>query len=158
MQKHLVADIVEQYVIGALDAESVRFVEGHVAQCAACAKLLQQEAALEVALHETVRRTNVVSLTSRRRRIGALVASAAAVLAAGVVLAFSIESPPPAAAQPKLRQCVDATTATECISQAQFDGVITIGPRGEPIVPRYDVTPGSGASLSDATRNTGARP
>lgn len=142
MNKHLVADIVEQYVIGALDAESVRFVEGHVAQCPPCAKLLQQEAALEVALHEVVRRKKVVSITSRRRRIGALVASAAAVLAAGVVLAFSIEREPPAAAQPKLRQCVDATTATECISQGQFDGVITIGPEGEPIVPRYDVTPG----------------
>ena len=142
MTRHLVEDIVEQYVIGALDAESVRFVEGHVAQCAPCAKLLQEEAALEVALHETVRRTRVVSLTSRRRRIGALVASAAAVLAAGLVLVFSLESDPPAAAQPKLRQCVDASTATECISQGQFDGVITIGPRGEPIVPRYDVTPG----------------
>ena len=33
MTRHLVADIVEQYVIGALDAESVRFVEGHVAEC-----------------------------------------------------------------------------------------------------------------------------
>ena len=142
MTRHLVTDIVEQYVIGALDAESVRFVEGHVAQCAPCARLLQQEAALEVALHETVRRTKVVSITSRRRRVAALVASAAAVLAAGLALVFSLGSEPPAASQPKLRQCVDATTATECISQGQFDGVITIGPRGEPIVPRYDLTPG----------------
>jgi hypothetical protein len=142
MTRHLVTDIVEQYVIGALDAESVRFVEGHVAQCAPCAKLLQQEAALEVALHETVRRTRVVSITSRRRRVAALVASAAAVLAAGLALVFSLATEPSATSQPKLRQCVDATTATECISQGQFDGVITIGPRGEPIVPRYDVTPG----------------
>jgi len=142
MTRHLVADIVEQYVIGALDAESVRFVEGHVAQCAPCAKLLQEEAALEVALHETVRLTKVVSLTSRRRRIAAVVASAAAVLAAGVALVFSLAGEPAAASQPKLRQCVDATTATECITQGQFDGVITIGPRGEPIIPRYDVTPG----------------
>ena len=91
MNKHLVADIVEQYVIGALDSESVRFVEGHVAQCPACAKLLQQEAALEVALHETAQHRKVVSLSSRRRRIGAVVASAAAVLAAGLALVFSIE-------------------------------------------------------------------
>ena len=142
MTRHLVADIVEQYVIGALDAESVRFVEGHVAQCVPCARLLQQEAALEVALHETVRRTKVVAITSRRRRVAALVASAAAVLAAGLALVFSLASEPSPSSQPKLRQCVDATTATECISQGQFDGVITIGPRGEPIVPRYDVTPG----------------
>ena len=142
MNKHLVADIVEQYVIGALDSESVRFVEGHVAQCPACAKLLQQEAALEVALHETAQHRKVVSLSSRRRRIGAVVASAAAVLAAGLALVFSIEREAPPAAQPKLRRCVDAATASECISQAQFDGVITIGPNLEPIVPRYDVTPG----------------
>lgn len=142
MHKHLVADIVEQYVIGALDAESARFVEGHVAQCAPCAKLLQQEAALEVALHETVRRKTVVSISARRRRVGALVASAAAVLAAGLALVFSLDGEPPPSAQPKLRQCADATTATECISQGQFDGVITIGPNREPIVPRYDLTPG----------------
>ena len=142
MTRHLVTDIVEQYVIGALDAESVRFVEGHVAQCAPCAKLLQQEASLEVALHETARLTKVVSLSSRRRRVGAVVASAAALLAAGLVLVFPLERDPPAGAQPKLRQCADATTATECISQGQFDGVITIGPNNEPIVPRYDVTPG----------------
>ena len=144
INKHLVADIVEQYVIGALDAESVRFVDGHVAQCTDCAKLLQEEAALEVALHEVVRRKKVVSLNSRRRRIGAVVASAAAALAAGLVLVFSIDSEPPAAAQPKLRQCVDRSTASECISQGQFDGVITIGPDREPIIPRYDVTPGVG--------------
>ena len=142
MTQHLVTDIVEQYVIGALDAESVRFVEGHVAQCEPCAKLLQQEARLEVALHETARLTKVVSLSTRRRRVGAVVASAAALLAAGLVLVFSLERDPPQAAQPKLRQCADATTATECISQGQFDGVITIGPNNEPIVPRYDVTPG----------------
>ena len=68
MTQHLVTDIVEQYVIGALDAESVRFVEGHVAHCAPCAKLLQQEAALEVTLHQAGRHLKVVSLSSRRRR------------------------------------------------------------------------------------------
>ena len=143
MTRHLGGDIVEQYVIGALDAESVRFVEGHVAQCAECAKLLQQEAQLEVGLHETARLKNVVSLSSRRRRTVAVVAAAAAALAAGLVLVFSIDAEPPAAAQPKLRRCVDESTASKCISQAQFDGVITLGPNGEPIVPRYDVVPGA---------------
>lgn len=140
MDKHLVADIVEQYVIGALDAESVRFVEAHVAQCPPCAKLLQQEAAVEVALHEVVRSKKVSLEARRRRRIGAVLASAAAALAAGVVLVFSLESEPPPAAQPRLRRCVEESTASKCISQAQFDGVITIGPDLEPIVPRYDVT------------------
>ena len=144
MTRHLSGDIVEQYVIGALDAESVRFVEGHVAQCPACATLLQREAQLEVALHETARLKNVVSLSSRRRRLVALVASAAAAaLAAGLVLVLSIDTEPPPAAHPKLRHCVDRSTATECISQGQFDGVITIGPNREPIVPRYDLVPGA---------------
>lgn len=142
MTRHLGGDIVEQYVIGALDAESVRFVEGHVAQCPACAKLLQQEAQLEVGLHETARLKNVVSLSSRRRRVAVIASAAAAALAAGLVLVFSIDTEPPAAAQPKLRHCVDQSTASECISQGQFDGVITIGPDREPIVPRYDVVPG----------------
>ncbi len=140
--KHLVADIVEQYVIGALDAESVRFVEAHVAQCASCAKLLQQEAALEVALHETVRHTKVVSLSSRRKKVGAVVASAAALLAAGLVLVFSVDREPAPAAQPELRHCMEKSTAPDCISRGQFDGVITIGPNHEPIIPRYEVTPG----------------
>lgn len=144
MNKHLVADIVEQYVIGALDADSVRFVEGHVAQCLPCGKLLQQEAALEVVLHEMVRSPRVISLeTRRRRRTGAVLASSAAMLAAGLVLVFSLDGDPPLAGQPGLRRCVDVSTASECISQGQFDGVITIGPNLEPIVPIYDVTPGA---------------
>ena len=143
MEKHLGVDIVEQYVIGALDAESVRFVEGHVAHCAPCAKLLQQEAALEVTLHQAGRHLKVVSLSSRRRKIGALVASAAAVLAAGLVLVFSFDREPVPAAQPELRHCIEKATANDCISKGQFDGVITIGPNHEPIIPRYDVTAGA---------------
>jgi anti-sigma factor RsiW len=144
MSQHLVADIVEQYVIGALDPESVRFVEVHVAQCPACARLLQEEAQVEVALHEVAARGHVVSLSSRRRRVGALVASAAAALAAGVVLTVVFGSTPPASAQPTVRRCVDAATERDCLSQAQFDGVITLDPRGQPVVPRYDVTPTGG--------------
>jgi anti-sigma-K factor RskA len=138
--KHLSPDIAEQYVIGALDAESVRFVEGHVAQCAECAKLLQQEARVELALHDVGAMGSVVSLASRRRRVGAVIVSAVAAIAAAVVLLVVTDSDtPPADTQPVLRKCADPSTASQCIEQAQFDGVITIGPRGEPIVPRYDV-------------------
>lgn len=144
--KHLSADIAEQYVIGALDAESVRFVEGHVAQCAECASLLQQEARVELALHEVGSMGSVVSLASRRRRVGAVVFSAVAAIAAAVVLVVVTDSEPPAAAQPALRSCTDPSTASQCIEQAQFDGVITIGPRGEPIVPRYEVAGATGGS------------
>jgi hypothetical protein len=140
MQEHLVADTVEQYVIGALDAESVRFVEGHVARCEACAALLRSEAQLELALHEVagLHQRRVVSLASRRRRVGAVVVSAVAALAAAAVLVVLSRPEPLESSRPDLRKCDDPSTATRCIEKARFDGVLTIGPRGEPIVPRYD--------------------
>lgn len=138
MQQHLVADIVEQYVIGALDAESVRFVEGHVAQCPACARLLEEEAQLELSLVEVAKMGRVVSVTSRRRRMGALAASVLA-LAAGVAVVFDLSSEPAETARPQVRRCDDTTTASACISKAQFDGVITLDAEGQPIIPRYDV-------------------
>lgn len=137
--KHLSADIAEQYVIGALDAESVRFVEGHVAQCEPCATLLTREARVELGLHEVASMGNVVSLSARRRRAGAIIVSAAAAIAAAVIVVVVTSSEPPSGAQPKLRTCTDPSTASRCIEEAQFDGLLTIGPRGEPIVPRYDV-------------------
>lgn len=141
MSGHLTGDLLEQYVIGALDADSVRFVEGHVAQCPACAGLLQREAQLEVALHDVAAPLQVVSLDARRRRrVRMAVASVGALLAAGVLLSFVMPTGAGPSAAPALRRCEDATTARDCISRAQFDGVLTIGPGGEPIVPRYDLT------------------
>jgi hypothetical protein len=142
---HIGVDVVEQYVMGALDVESSRFVEGHVMQCPACAALLQREAALEVGLHEVAGLKKVVFLTTRRRRITALVASAAVALAAGLVLVVAVDRVPAPESRPGLRQCTDASTARACISRAQFDGVITIGPDLEPIVPRYDLVSPEGA-------------
>lgn len=143
MSNHLTGELLEQYVIGALDADSVRFVEGHVAQCPACAGVLQREAQLEVSLHEVAHR-QVVSLDARRRRRVRAALASVALLAAGLLLSFALTPGPGASSAPALRRCDDAVTAKDCISRAQFDGVLTIGPGGEPIVPRYDVTP-SGA-------------
>ncbi len=143
--RHLGADVVEQYVMGALDVESSRFVESHVTQCPECAALLQNEAQVEVALHEVAALKKVVLLSSRRRRMTALVASAAVALAAGLVLVVSIDRGPSLQNRPVLRQCTEASTARDCISQAQFDGVITIGPDREPIVPRYELVSAQGA-------------
>lgn len=138
MQRHLGADVIEQYVMGALDLESSRFVEGHVAACPACALMLQREAELELKLHEVAAMKKIVSLSARRRTFGALVASAAVALGAGLVLLVSVDHQPPPETRPVLRQCTEASTARDCISRGQFDGVITIGPRLELIVPRYD--------------------
>ncbi len=145
MQRHIGADVVEQYVMGALDLESSRFVESHVAQCPECAACLQREAAIEVAMHEVGAMKKVVSLSARRRRAGALVASAAVALAAGLVMVLSVDRPPPSDKRPVVRQCIDKAGAADCISRAQFDGVITIGADGEPIVPRYDLVSPEGA-------------
>ena len=99
--------------------------------------MLQREAQVEVALHEVASQRNVVSLSSRRRRvtvvISALAAVAATVLIAVVRFGGSTDSPP------SLRECNDPATAAACLSKAQFDGVITLDPRGQPVVPRYDV-------------------
>lgn len=146
MQRHIGADVVEQYVMGALDVESSRFVEGHVAQCAQCAAMLQNEAAIEVAMHEVAALKKVVLLSTRRRRVGAAVASAVLAMAAGLVLIVSVDrQPPPHDQRPALRHCLEASTARDCISQAQFDGVITIGPDRELIVPLYDQVAPEGA-------------
>ena len=140
---HLNPDLVEQYVIGALDAESTRFVEAHVAQCPACAVLLRDEARVEVALHEvaaaSVAQRKVVPLF-KRRRVGVGVGVLAVAAAAALVVVLRSGVPDEA---PRVRDCSNPGTARECISKAQFDGVLTIGPRGEPIVPRYDVTGGA---------------
>ena len=145
MQRHIGADVVEQYVMGALDVESSHFVEGHVAQCTQCALLLQREASLELALHEVASMKKAVLLSARRRKFGAIVASAALALAAGLVLVVSVDHQPPADKRPLLRDCTEAATARECISRGQFDGVITIGPERELIVPRYDLGSPEGA-------------
>lgn len=145
MQRHIGADVVEQYVMGALDVESSHFVEGHVARCPQCALLLQREASLELALHDIAAMKKVVLLSARRRKFGAIVASAALALAAGLVLVVSVDRQPPVDKRPSLRDCTEAMTARECISRGQFDGVITIGPQQELIVPRYDLGSPEGA-------------
>lgn len=132
MQRHLVGDTVEQYVIGALDPESVRFVEAHVAQCEPCARLLREEAQLEVTLYRLAE-GGVGQQRPSRKTVGALVASVVA-LAAGVALVVVLRTEPETTARPAVRRCDDVA----CISKAQFDGVITLDGDGQPIVPRYD--------------------
>lgn len=142
--KHLTTDLVEEYVIGALDADSARFVEAHVEGCADCAALLAKEARLEAALYEVGELANVVPLAARRRRRWSLAALGA--VAAGVALAVVgfAERPPPPEKEPRILRCADATNPGECMARGQFDGVITIGPDHELLVPRYDELPAAG--------------
>lgn len=142
--KHLTDDLVEEYVIGALDADSARYVEAHVEGCADCATLLAKEARVEAALYEVGDLANVVPLAARRRRRWSI-AAVSAVAAALVLVAVGVsERPPPPDKQPRIRQCASATNPGECMARGQFDGVITIGPDNQLLVPRYDELPAAG--------------
>ncbi len=138
MPGHVSPDDLEQYVIGALDAASVSWVEAHVAQCEPCAKALTREATLELALFDVA--ALPPSLSGVRQRPARIAAALTAVtaLAAGALWLFSVERPPPENGHPRIARCVDSRSAAECIAQAQFDGVITIGPDRQVLVPRYE--------------------
>lgn len=137
---HLTTDLVEQYVIGALEGDSARFVEAHVGACPACAALLAKEARLEAALHDVADLANVVPLKARRRRLS--LAAAGAAMAAGLLALVSLsDRPPPKEKEPRILRCEGTTNPGECVARGQFDGVITIGPDNQLLVPRYDELP-----------------
>jgi hypothetical protein len=145
MATHLSTELIEEYVIGALEGDSARFVEAHVEGCEACAALLAKEARLEAALHQVADLSNVVSLSAKRRRRWPL-AAAGAVLAAGLVVVVGLaERPPPVEKAPRVRECTGAQDPGDCVAQGQFDGVITIGPDKQLLVPRYDELPPVGS-------------
>ncbi len=87
----------------------------------------------------------VVAISTRRRRIGAIVASAALAVAAGLVMLVSLERAPGPVKSFEVQQCTEASTAQACITRGQFDGVITLGPGRELLVPRYDLAAPEGA-------------
>jgi anti-sigma factor RsiW len=145
MATHLTAELIEEYVIGALEGDSARFVEAHVDGCADCAALLAKEARLEAALHEVADLANVVPLAAKRRRRWPLAAAGAALAAGLVVVVGLMERPPPAEKAPRVLQCTGAQDARDCVARGQFDGVITIGPDKQLVVPRYDELPSAEA-------------
>ena len=141
MASHLTEDLVEQYVIGALEGDSARFVESHVEACADCAALLAKEARLEVALHEVADLSNVVPLGAKRRRRWPVAAAVGALAAGALVVVGLGERPPPAEKAPQVRDCDAAEDPSGCVARGQFDGVLTIGPGKQLVVPRYDEVP-----------------
>ncbi|MCC6335277.1 MAG: zf-HC2 domain-containing protein [Myxococcales bacterium] len=142
MASHLTPDLVEQYVIGALEGDSARFVEAHVEGCADCAALLAKEARLEAALYEVGELANVVPLAAQRRRRRLSVAAAVVAVAAGLLLVVGLsERPPPPEKRPRVLECTAEKDPGACVARGQFDGVITIGPGNQLLVPRYDQLP-----------------
>jgi len=92
---HLGADELEQYVLGALEAEAIRRVEWHVRGCVPCAQALAEEATLETTLRElvpVVRRApaKVVKLPDRRAGQRRPTAGTPGALAAAAAIALAV--------------------------------------------------------------------
>jgi anti-sigma factor RsiW len=137
---HLVPEELEHYVIGALDQAGAARVEAHTASCATCAAALQSEARLEVGLLQLAAQPAPLQAFRRRARVAVAVSALAA--AAGLALVFSSvlrvdgrPQPPP-----RVERCDQSSAPTDCLARAQFDGVLTIGPNQEVVVPRYEQT------------------
>lgn len=144
---HLSPDDLVAYVIGSLDKASNERVEAHVANCASCAAQLAAEARLEVSLLEVgtglAPAAQVLSLTERRRRrvqTAALSAVGVLVAAALVIVLAGGDRAPVLGKEPTINRCTDPNQAANCIARAAFDGVLSIGPDRQLIVPRYDLT------------------
>lgn len=134
---HIDPEQFEQYVIGALGDEAASALEAHTASCQTCAAALQREAQLELGLMEVAALPVPLSARRPRRFIAATALSLAA--AAGLAFFANLERPPPAEGAPRLARC-DVSGSSECVARAQFDGVITIGPDHQVLVPKYEVT------------------
>ncbi len=129
-ERHLSAERLEQYVIGALSEPEASEVERHVAACPACEARLMNEASLELAFAQ-VASTRRVEPSVRRgvsRVVPAAVVGALAMAAAAVVWltpAAPVDSRAAAAPPPQASyETGDASTAT-----AQLDGDALIGMR-----------------------------
>ena len=140
MTDHLSAEVLEQYVIGALEPLEVARVEAHVGACEACAASLGREARLEQGLYEVA--AMPAPLRVRRRWVG--VAASGLALAAGAA-AFIVAQHRSTSrdGEPRLVRCDDPRSADDCIAKARFDGLVSLGPGAEVDVPRYDEQPGS---------------
>jgi hypothetical protein len=141
---HLTPDELQDFVTGSLDPAASRRLEAHVEGCEACAKELAREARLEVSLLEVgdglQPAAQVLALEDRRkRRLRTATLSALGVaVAAALVVVLSVERPTPGGKGPSINHCTDPHRAADCIAQGEFDGVISIGPDRQLIVPRYD--------------------
>jgi anti-sigma factor RsiW len=137
---HIAPEQLEQYVIGALDPTTASLVEAHTASCADCALALQREAQLELGLAAVAALPAPLNAVRRRRRVGVAAAGVAlAASAAAAVLVFALfERPPSPESAPRIARCDHVGASSECIARAQFDGVLTIGPGQQVVVPRYD--------------------
>ncbi len=144
MLTHVKREVLEQYVIGALDPHEEQAIDAHLAGCDACAEVMKHEAQLELALIEVAHAPTPLRRPTRApSRLAALVTTVGVALAASVL--FFVWRPlAPGEPAPQVVHCDDPRSAASCIARAHFDGVITIGPDRQLSVPRYEQA-GTGA-------------
>jgi hypothetical protein len=153
MNDHLASELLTDYAMGTLDASSAEAVDAHVETCTRCAALLQREARLEFGLTEVASglpRTIVGAARGRRRWSTRLAVGAGMALAAGLVLVLDANPASKSAPAPEVRYCNAPGAAADCLARARFDGLLSVGPREELVVPRYEIVPSaapSGGSL-----------
>ncbi len=137
--EHLSAAQCEAFVAGESGSEDAAVVETHVTSCDACAQALAHAARFELALHEVANAP--VELNNKRRQRTLIALPLLAVAAAALLLTLfhhsDTQRPPP-----QLVNCTETSTHADCMKQAHFDGLLTVGPTQRLEVPRYDETPG----------------
>ncbi len=100
IEVHSSAEQLGGYFRGLLDDVSAATVEEHCAACPACATRLQDEARLELSLHELVEDARVPVRPRARRstlRVGVASVAGLVALAAAAVIAFLVSRPQPVA-------------------------------------------------------------
>ncbi len=145
MNDHVSHDIIERYVMGDVDPLAAAAINRHVESCPPCAAMLQREAQVDEAMHtlmDDLRQHPIVRQQPRARHrafaTGALAAGLAMAAAVTLVLA---ETPAIALkAAPEVQKCASVTRANDCMSRAEFDGLISMGPDRSLRIPRYDQT------------------
>jgi anti-sigma factor RsiW len=146
MPTHVKREVLEQYVIGALEPHEEQVIDAHLADCDACAQVMKAEAQLELALVEVAHAPTPLRRVVRQppSRLAALVTTVGVALAASVL--FLVWRGPVSTVEPapQVVHCDDPRSAASCIARAHFDGVITIGPDRQLSVPRYEQA-GTGA-------------
>jgi hypothetical protein len=138
---HLTASQLEQYVIGALEPAAVVHLERHVESCELCALALRREAALELKLAEVALDTSPAPL-ARPFPVRLTAAVLGLSMAAAALLAAVLYVPGQSVdGSPRLVRCSDPTSAAACVARADYDGLLSVGPNDEVVVPRYDQLP-----------------
>ena len=132
---HLSRDVLEAYVIGALEGADVTRVESHVMSCASCAARLEREAQLEIAFTQVATPRAEGTRTQRVPFAASLAVAGAALAMAAAMLLWLAPSrgesearTPPEETTTPTEIAIDASTFTAQLD-VQRDGASRVGVR-----------------------------